>query len=98
MSVVQDANARFNALWDEIGAKRITIGDEEKGVEIVIDADLSIFNLIDKLKDAAQDEADKGDLSADEKDQLKKTAEEAKDLIEKNLPHVLRRRRQRLSR
>ncbi|WP_210526896.1 hypothetical protein [Rubellimicrobium arenae] len=60
------ANQRFDALWEEIGAKRVIIGDEENGIVIRVDADLSIFGILDKLKEAAESEHEKGDLSKDE--------------------------------
>jgi len=60
------ANQRFDALWEEVGAKRITIGDEEDGVEIRVDADLSIFGILDKLKEATNSEHEKGEISKDE--------------------------------
>lgn len=96
MSEVQDANDRFNTLWDEIGAKRIVIGEEDKGIEIVVDADLSVFNVIEKLKEAAQDDADKGDpqvkeLTADDKKQVKDAMGQAGEMLEKNMPQALRR-------
>ena len=31
MPDVQDANERFNRLWDEIGAKRVALGDSLTG-------------------------------------------------------------------
>jgi hypothetical protein len=48
------ANQRFDALWDEVGAKRIVIGEEADGVVIRVDADLSVFGVLDKLKAAAR--------------------------------------------
>lgn len=68
---------RFNRLWDEIGAKRITIGDEDKGVEITIDADLSIFGVLDKLKEAAESGHASGKISTDEKNAIAKSVEDA---------------------
>ncbi|MDS9469801.1 hypothetical protein RGQ15_19770 [Paracoccus sp. MBLB3053] len=60
------ANQRFDALWEEIGAKRLIIGDEDEGVEIRVDADLSIFGILDRLKEAANREHEKGEISKDE--------------------------------
>jgi hypothetical protein len=76
MPEVEDANQRFNQLWDEIGAKRITIGDEEKGVEIVVDADLSIFGILEKLKDTARAGHDEGEISDDEQKMIATTLED----------------------
>ncbi len=74
MTDIQNANERFNHLWEAIGAKRITIGDEDKGVEIVVDADLSIFAILDKLKEESEKSHRKGKLSAKEvKAVIKKT-------------------------
>jgi hypothetical protein len=69
-SGAQTANARFDALWEEVGAKRVIIGDEDKGVEIRVDADLSIFGILDKLKEAANSGHRTGEISADEQKKL----------------------------
>jgi hypothetical protein len=81
MSEVQDANERFNRLWDEIGAARVLIGDEGKGVEIVVDADLSIFNLIEKIKEAAREDQEKGTLSEQERKSVAEAMDEALRLL-----------------
>jgi hypothetical protein len=67
---------RFDQLWEEIGAKRITIGDEEKGVEITVDADLSIFGILDKLKEAARSGHAEGSISDAEQKAIAETLEE----------------------
>lgn len=94
MTDPQDTNARFNALWDEIGAKQITLGAGEDAVQITIDSDLSFANVVNKLKQAAQDDADKGDpdldtLSQHEKFTLKAAADQASALLEEALPKKL---------
>ena len=76
MPEAQDANERYNQLWTEIGAKRVIIGDEEKGVEVVVDADLSIFGILDKLKDAARAGHDEGEISDDEQKMIATTLED----------------------
>jgi len=81
MTEVQNANDRFNTLWDEIGAKRITIGDEDKGVEIVVDADLSIFAILEKLKEASEASHQKGDLSTEDVKAINKAANAIKDVL-----------------
>jgi hypothetical protein len=92
MSEVQDANERFNRLWDEIGAARVVIGDEGKGVEIVVDADLSIFNLIEKVKEAAREDAEKGALNEQERKSLAQAMDEAQRLLEGKVHEPLRTR------
>jgi hypothetical protein len=67
---------RFDRLWEEIGAKRITIGDADKGVESTVDADLSIFGILDKLKEAAESGHAKGEISDDEQKAIVKALEE----------------------
>ncbi len=62
----QTANERFDALWEKVGADRVVIGDEDNGVEIRVDADLSIFGIIDKLKEAAKRGVETGRISKDE--------------------------------
>jgi hypothetical protein len=76
MPEAQDANERFNQLWDEIGAERVILGDEDKGVEIVVDADLSIFGILEKLKDAARTGHAGGEISEDEKKTIAVTLED----------------------
>jgi hypothetical protein len=76
MPEAQDANERFDQLWDEIGAARVIVGDEDKGVEIVVDADLSIFGILDKLKDAARTGHAEGEISDDEQKMIAGTLEE----------------------
>jgi len=92
MNEVQDANERFNRLWDEIGAKRIVIGDEDKGVEIVVDADLSIFNLIEKVKEAAREDQAKGALSEQDRKSLAEAIDGAKRVLEDKIDQPLRKR------
>jgi len=92
MNEVQDANQRFNRLWDEIGAKRIVIGDEDKGVEIVVDADLSIFNLIEKVKEAAREDQAKGTLSEQDRKSLAEAIDGAKRVLEDKIDQPLRKR------
>jgi hypothetical protein len=76
MPEAQDANERFNTLWDEIGAARVIVGDEDKGVEIVVDADLSIFGILEKLKDAARTGHAEGEISDDERKTIASTLED----------------------
>ena len=92
MNEVQDANERFNRLWDEIGAKRIVIGDEDKGVEIVVDADLSIFNLIEKVKEAAREDQAKGTLTERDRKSLAEAIDGAKRVLEDKIDQPLRKR------
>lgn len=82
MTQIQDANDRFNTLWEDIGAKRMTIGDEEDGVEIVIDKDLSIFTILDKLKEESELSHRKGELSNEDFQALKKGADAIKDVLD----------------
>jgi hypothetical protein len=76
MPETEQANERFNRLWDEIGAERISIGDEDKGVEIVVDADLSLFGILEKLKEAARTGHTEGDIGAAERKRLASTLED----------------------
>ena len=92
MNEVLDANERFNRLWDEIGAKRIVIGEEETGVEIVVDADLSIFKLIEKRNEAAREGHEKSELDESERKSVAETIGEAKRLIEDKIYEPLRNR------
>ena len=85
MTEIQDANERFNSLWEEIGAKRITIGDEEQGVEIVVDEDLSIFNILDKLKAETEASQRKGEISKDDAESVKHKADEIKQAFDTGL-------------
>ncbi len=92
MNEAQNANERFNRLWDEIGAKRIVIGDEDKGVEIVVDADLSIFNLIEKMKEAAREDQVKGELNEQDRKSVAEAIDGAKRLLEDKIDKPLRTR------
>lgn len=92
MNEVQDANERFNRLWDEIGAKRIVIGEAEEGVEIVVDADLSIFKLIEKLKEAAREGHLNGELDETERRSVTEAIDDAKRLLEDKIQAPLRNR------
>lgn len=82
MSDAQNANERFNSLWKEIGAKRMTIGDEDNAVEIVVDADLSIFAILDKLKEESEASRRKGDLSTEDVNAVNKTADAIKNVLD----------------
>lgn len=92
MNAIQDANERFNRLWDEIGAKRIVIGEAEDGVEIVVDADLSIFKLIEKLKEAAREGHVQGELDEMERRSVTEAIDDAKRLLEAKIQEPLRNR------
>lgn len=81
---------RFNKLWDDIGAKRITIGDDDKGIEITVDADLSIFGILDKLKEAAESGHASGKISADEKNAIAKSVEDATHTLTGEIQDKLR--------
>jgi hypothetical protein len=81
MTETQNANERFNRLWDEIGAERIIVGDEEKVVQIVVDADLSPFAILEKLKDEVGRKQGQGDLSSADTKALIETT----DAIRKSL-------------
>ncbi len=82
MTEIQNANDRFNTLWEEIGAKRTTIGDEENGVEIVIDDDLSIFTILDKLKQESEISHRKGEISSEDVHVVKKKADAIKEALD----------------
>lgn len=92
MNEAQDANERFNRLWEEIGAKRILVGDEDQGVEIVVDADLSIFNLIEKVKEAAREDDIKGVLNTQDRKSVADAIDEAQRLLENKIHEPLRAR------
>lgn len=54
MTDTQDANQQFNELWDAIGKGRLTLGDEEKGVEIALDVDLSPTGILKQLRELSR--------------------------------------------
>jgi len=85
MTEIQDANARFNTLWEDIGAKRITIGEEDDGVEIVIDEDLSIFRILDKLKEESESSHKKGEISKEDVHAVKQKADAVKEVLGGNI-------------
>jgi hypothetical protein len=97
MPEAEDANERFNRLWNEIGAERIVIGDEDKGVEIVVDADLSLFGILDKLKEAARTGHAQGEISDDEQKMIANTLEECTRALSGGLLDRLRPQLDRLS-
>ncbi|MDX2507550.1 MAG: hypothetical protein QNL62_24170 [Gammaproteobacteria bacterium] len=97
MTDVQNANERFNTLWEEIGAKRITIGDEDKGVEIVVDADLSIFAILDKLKAESVESRRKGDLSSKDVKAINKTTKAIKKVLDGGIYERLDKRLRKLN-
>ncbi|WP_428354862.1 hypothetical protein [Methyloprofundus sp.] len=82
MTEVQDANNRFNTLWEEIGAKRITIGDDEHGLEIVVDADLSVFAIMEKLKEKSEQDHQGGSLSSKDVKAVSNAADSIHDIME----------------
>ena len=50
MSSIQDANAQFNQMWEDVGKKRLIIGDDDKNVEIRLDIDLSPITLLKRMQ------------------------------------------------
>lgn len=93
----QDANQRFNQLWEEIGAKRVTGGDEDDGVEIVVDADLSIFGILEKLKEASRAGQAEGDISEEEQKMIAERLEETARAFSGGVHDRLRRHIDRLT-
>jgi hypothetical protein len=89
---------RFNRLWEEIGAKRIVIGDAEKGVEITVDADLSIFGILDKLKEAARSGHAEGSISAAEEKAIARSLEDTARTLSGSIQDKLRAQVERLTR
>lgn len=89
---------RFDRLWEEIGAKRVTIGDEEKGVEITIDADLSIFGILDKLKEAAESGHAQGEISEADQKAIAKALENAGKTLSGSIQDKLHRQLDKLKR
>lgn len=81
MSDQQNANQRFNQMWDEIGAKQITLGDEENGVQISVDADFSIFAILDKLKEKSKASEQSGKLTKEDVKSVGKTADAIKKVL-----------------
>ena len=88
---------RFDQLWEEIGAKRIIIGDEEKGVEITLDADLSLFGILDKLKAAARSGHEEGSISDAEEKAIAKTLEDTARTLSGSVQDKLRAQVERLT-
>ncbi len=89
---------RFDQLWEEIGAKRITIGDAADGVEITIDADLSIFGILDKLKEAAESGHAQGEISDADEKAIAKALEDAGKTLSGGIQDKLRQQLDKLSR
>jgi hypothetical protein len=88
---------RFDQLWEEIGAKRITIGDAEKGVEITVDADLSLFGILDKLKEAARSGHAEGSISDAEEKAIAATLEDTARTLSGSIQDKLRAEIERLA-
>ena len=86
----QTPNDRFDALWDEVGAKRIVLGDADEGVEIRVDADLSIFGILEKLKQAAERGHEEGAISTEERQKVSDALEETLQRISGGLHDRLR--------
>ena len=96
-SGTQTANERFDALWEEVGAKRLILGDEEKGVEIRVDADLSVFAILEKLKQASESGHATGDITSDEKRLVDEMFDETVGKLSGGLHEKLRRQFEKLS-
>jgi hypothetical protein len=88
---------RFDRLWEEIGAKRIVIGDADKGVEITVDADLSIFGILDKLKEAARSGHEEGAISDAEEKAIARTLEDTARTLSGSIQDKLRAQVERLT-
>ncbi len=89
MNEIEEANDRFNNLWEEIGAKRITIGDQDDGIEIVIDEDISIFTILDKLKEESEEIHRKGEMSNEDFQAVRKGADAIKKALDGGVHNLL---------
>lgn len=89
MSDAQDANEQFNELWEAVGKGRLTVGDEEKGVEIALDVDLSPTGVLKKLREIARSGHDHGLIGDDDHKDVESSAKELEKLVGRVIPGKL---------
>lgn len=89
MTDTQDANQQFDELWETIGKGRLTVGDEDKGVEIVLDVDLSPTGILKQLREIARSGHDHGLIGDDDHKDMESSTEELEKLLDRVIPGKL---------
>lgn len=92
MSSIQDANAQFDQLWEEVGKKRLIIGDEDNNVEIRLDIDLSPINLLKRMQGLSDKGHTDGVIGAKSKAALHDVIDEWEQAMSDKVPDKLRER------
>jgi len=91
MSSVQDANEQFEQLWEEVGKKRLVLGDEEdKHIEIRVDIDLSPITLLKRMQSLSDHGHAKGLLGKSSLKALHDVIDEWEEAMSDKVPEKIR--------
>ena len=90
MSSIQDANEQFNQLWEDVGKKRLTIGDDDKNIEIRVDIDLSPITLLKRMQGLSDKGHSDGVLGEKSKSALHDVIDEWEEAMSDKVPSKLR--------
>lgn len=91
MSSIQDANEQFEQLWEEVGKKRLIIGDEDdKHVEIRLDIDLSPIKLLKRMQGISDEGHAHGLVGSKSKKALHDVIDEWEEAMSDKVPDKLR--------
>ena len=94
----ENANLRFEALWERTGKERLVLGDEQEGVEIRLDADLSPLALLKRMQALSERGHADGVLGEGAKEALHGVVDEWEKTLTVDVPTALGKRWQSLLR
>lgn len=89
MNEATDANAEFDALWEAVATSRLIIGNEEKGVEIVLDLDLSPTGILKQLREISRSGHAEGLIGDKDHEEMEKTTSELEKAVSHAIPDSL---------
>ena len=91
MSSIDNANDQFNQLWEEVGKKRLIVGDDEdKHVEIRLDIDLSPISILKRLQGLSDKGHAEGLLGNKSISSLHQVIDEWEEALSDKVPTKLR--------
>lgn len=97
MPTAQDANQQFDQLWEEIGKKRLILGDDDgKNIEIRLDIDLSPISLLKRLHGLSEEGESSGALGSKARKALHEAIDDWENALSDMVPGTLRDRWNRL--
>lgn len=83
------ANQQFNDLWEAVATSRLIIGDEDKGVEIVLDIDLSPTGILKQLREISRSGHKEGLIDDNAHQEMEKSTSELEKAVTHAIPDAI---------